>query len=270
MTPLAVIVPSMTRSIEIPLLGLAAVDLAASIAVGWFRPRAGRFLLLAGFAALAAALVVRGIAIGYLPLTQRPESIAGFVLCAIGVALFTERRVPENPTVDVRLYRLLLLLPPLALLTWSIAAWPTPQHPVSLLVTVWYCIHVPLSFIAYGIWSAAFAGAIVRLAAPLGPEETMAWDARIRSWIVWGFHIFSISMVTGGIWGYLAWGYVFLWDPKMELSVALWLAYAALAHLTALEPRPRLRAILAIPAWVVMWLAYLGVAFFRTSIHGFG
>jgi ABC-type transport system involved in cytochrome c biogenesis permease subunit len=260
----------MTRSVEVPLLALAAVDIAASIAVGWFRPRAGSFILLAGFTALAAALTARGIAIGYLPLTQRPESIAGFVLCVVGVALFTDGRIPEDSRTGGRMFRLLLLLPPLALLAWSIAAWPAPQHPVSLLVTVWYCVHVPLSFVAYGVWSAAFAAAVVRLVACPTTADRTVWDARIRSWIAWGFHIFSVSMVTGGIWGYLAWGYVFLWDPKMELSVALWLAYAALAHLSALEPRPRLRAILALPAWILMWLAYLGVAFFRTSIHGFG
>jgi ABC-type transport system involved in cytochrome c biogenesis permease subunit len=260
----------MMRSLELPLLGLAAADLAASICVGWFRPRAGRFVLMAGFAALAIALALRGLAIGYIPLTQRPESVAGFVLCAMGVAFFTDRWGPEIPDARWRLYRSLLLLPPLGLLVWSLAAWPAPRHPVSLLVTVWYVIHVPLSFVAYGIWNAAFAASVVRLATAPGAAETASWDARNRSLIIWGFHIFSVSMVTGGIWGYLAWGFVFLWDPKMELSVALWLAYAALAHLTALEPRPRLRAILAIPAWILMGLAYLGVAFFRTSIHGFG
>ena len=134
------IVAGVMRSLEIPLLGLAAADLAASLIVGWFRPRAGRFILAAGAAALGVALALRGIAIGYVPLTQRPESIAGFVFCAMVVALATDRWNAELEATDWRLYRTLLLLPPLALLSWSLAAWPPPQHPVSLLVTVWYVI----------------------------------------------------------------------------------------------------------------------------------
>ncbi|MFB3908765.1 MAG: cytochrome c biogenesis protein CcsA [Candidatus Eisenbacteria bacterium] len=266
---------------EIPLLALAAVDFAASVLLLWARPRAARFVLLAGAVMLAAALAVRGITIRYAPFTQRPETMATLALAIAAVALSTWPRPPARP--GSRLFGTLLLLPALALLVASIASWPAPQPPFALLVTVWYVIHVPLSFLAYGLWTAAFAASIARLAvaarsagaggpgaaelqAPAGVE---AWDETIRSTILWGFLLFSLSMVAGGIWGYLAWGYVFLWDPKLEWSVTLWIVYAALAHLGVVRARPRLRASLAIPAWLVVWIAYLGVNLFRTSIHAF-
>jgi ABC-type transport system involved in cytochrome c biogenesis permease subunit len=274
------------KSPETPLLTLALVDLVASLVVGWFRPARGRLVLIAGIAMLAAALAVRGFRIGYIPLTQRAESIAGFVLCVAFVTLFSDTRWfplfrdadgPEQAPLigsvpwEWRVYRTLLLCPAIALLGWSARCWPEARHPVPLLVTIWYVIHVPLSFLAYGIWTAAFAAAVVRLGPGRedGSPVVMIWDERIRSLVFWGFILFSISMIMGGIWGYLAWGFVFLWDPKVTLSVALWLAYAAIAHLTVRGTRPRLRAWLAIPGWLLMLAAFLGVSFFRSSIHGF-
>ncbi len=254
---------------ETPLLGLALVDYAASLIVGWFRPAAGRFVLAAGVAMLAAALAVRGLAIGYVPLTQRPETMAALSLSIGLTALFADRASPRAPSPEWRLFRILLLAPALLLLSFSIARWPAPQYPFALLVTVWYVLHVPLSFLAYSLWSAAFSAAVVRLSVAGSPGAPDAWDARIRSHVFWGFVLFSLSMVFGGIWGYLAWGYVFLWDPKLEWSVVLWIVYAGLVHLGVGRARPRLRAILALPAWVAIWIAYLGVNLFKTSIHAF-
>lgn len=251
-------------------LAAGAIGFLVSWIVGWFRPVPGRYVLVAGIVPLVVALAMRGVTIGYVPLTQRPESIAGFCLCGAIVAVYCDARwLPGIPTAIWRLYRTLILLPIVGLLGWSVIAWPAASPPVPLLVTIWYVIHVPLSFVAYGMWSAGFAAAVARLALASHTGEIDEWDERIRTLVFWGFVLFSISMVIGGIWGYLAWGYVFLWDPKVTLSVALWLAYAALVHLGPRGARARLRAALAIPGWILMWGAFLGTAFFRTSIHGF-
>lgn len=257
------------RSLETVLLLLSLVDFVFALAVGLFRPRAGRFILLAGLALLATALIVRGVTIGYLPFTQRAESLAGFVLFAGCVTLMNDYHPVHDTVGRLRLQRFLILLPQVGLLTWSVLDWPEPREPVALLRTIWYLLHVPISFVSYGLWNAAFGASIVRLTLPTGAESRARWDRRIEGLLRWGFLLFSISMIFGGIWGHLAWGYVFLWDPKMLWSISLWTIFAALVHLGAGEARHRLRAILVIPGWVILWIAFLGAGFFRTSIHGF-
>jgi len=151
---------------EVPLLALSLVEIAAGLVVGAVRPARGWFILTTGVAALALALAARGLKIGYVPLTERPESVAGFVLCAGTVALYTDRWIPPTPSATWRLYRGILLAPVVLLLAWSVLDWRPAGHPVPLLVTIWYVIHVPLYFVAYGIWTAAFAAAVVRLTVP--------------------------------------------------------------------------------------------------------
>ena len=48
---------------------------------------------------------------------------------------------------------------------------------------------------------------------------------------LWGFALWSLSMICGGVWGVVAWGAWFLWDPKVVWSVILWFHSATFVHL---------------------------------------
>lgn len=236
-----------------------------AIGAGFASARAARILVAAAALPLGLTLILRGLAISYVPMTQKAESVASFCFALLLVAFVEERFAADAPRT-FRWFRTILLLPAVPLLAWAFLRWPEPHFPFVLLYTRWYVLHVPLSFLCYALWTATFAAAVVRLAAR---AELPFWDERIRKTVFWGFALFSVSMIFGGIWGYVAWGYVFLWDPKILWSAVVWLLFAALVHLGVLKERPRLRAALAIPAWASVWVAWLGVNLFRTSIHAF-
>ncbi len=101
---------------EAPLLGLAAADFLAAILLLYLRPAGVRLVLLAGVVMLAAALTVRGIAIGYVPFTQRPETMATLALAIGIIALLVVRgsRSSVRSGRDEAIFGTIILAPAVA------------------------------------------------------------------------------------------------------------------------------------------------------------
>ena len=234
---------------------------AALLAVAVRPGRAARALLSAGAAVHLAATVGRGVAIGFFPLTNKMESFSAAALATAVVAA-----VAWRPS---RAY----LLPLLAVLAAATATalvlpgdlrWPPP-----LMRTIWYPLHVPLSFLAYGTWAAAAAASFAWWARAEGD-----WLPFVDRLALWGLVLWSLAMVTGGVWGVVAWGAWFMWDPKVIWSVILWFHYAAFVHVKltpSLQTRAWVRPTLAVAGFAFVLVAYVGTSFFfGRSSHAFG
>jgi ABC-type transport system involved in cytochrome c biogenesis permease subunit len=245
----------------VPLLWAAAAAYGAAFVAAALRPRLARPLLAAGIAVHLAGTVGRGIAIGFFPLTNKMES---FSAAALSVAVVAA--VAWRPS---RAY----LLPLLAVLGAALGAalsfpadlrWPPP-----LMRTLWYPLHVPLSFVAYAAWAAAASAAVAWWAWADGD-----WLPFLDRLALWGFVLWSLGMVTGGVWGVVAWGAWFMWDPKIVWSVILWFHYAAFVHVKltpSVQGRLWLRPALAAAGFVLVLVAYVGTSFFfGRSSHAFG
>lgn len=242
-------------------LSTAAVALQAAAAVGaLWRGAWARGLLAGGVLAQGAALASRGLAIGAFPLTSKHESFAALGLALALVALTSWR--------DQRWYTVPLVL--LASGTGA-AAFVFPhalRYPPPLMQTIWYPLHVPLAFGAYALWAGAAAAALA-----WWRDRDGAWLARLDRLALQGFGLWSLSMICGGIWGVVAWGAYFLWDPKIIWSVLLWLHYASFLHLRltpSLAGRAWVRPALAGLGLVWVAVAYVGTSFlFGGSSHAF-
>ncbi len=142
------------------------------------------------------------------------------------------------------------------------------HYPVPPLRTIWYPTHVPLSFLAYAVWAAAAAAALVWT-----QRREAAWLRRVERLGLAGFGLWSLSMICGGIWGVVAWGAYFLWDPKVVWSVILWFHYASFVHVRftpSLRARPWVTAALAVVGFAWVLVAYVGTSFFfGKSSHAF-
>ena len=237
---------------------------AAAYALAWIsalaRPRLARWPLALGVALQLAWAGWRGVLIGFLPLTNKTESFAAAALAVALVALAAFR--------PSRAY----LVPILAVLGGAMgAALAFPQGlawPPPLMRTIWYPTHVPLSFLAYGTWVGAAAAGLAWFT-----DRDMGWLALIDRLALWGFALWSLSMICGGVWGVVAWGAWFLWDPKVVWSVILWFHSASFVHLRltpSLLPRPWVRPALALAGLALLLVAYVGTSFlFGRSSHAF-
>ena len=230
------------------LLCAALASYAAAFTLAWVSTGIARWLMSAGVAIHLVAMALRGIAIGFFPLTNKMES---FSAASLAVAL-----VVAVSWKDVRLYTIPLVALACAALTTALCFPHDPSYPPPLMRTIWYPLHVPLSFLAYAVWAAAAAAGLAWLR-----ERDAAWLARVDRLVLQGFGLWSLSMICGGIWGVVAWGAYFMWDPKVIWSVILWFHYGAFTHLR-LTPSLRERA------WVRPALAWLGLAWVFVAYVG--
>jgi ABC-type transport system involved in cytochrome c biogenesis permease subunit len=85
-----------------------------------------------------------------------------------------------------------------------------------------------------------------------------------------GYSFFSASMVSGGIWGYYAWGTYWLWTPKELWTSILWLFFSLYPHLRLKGPAwDRTVAWGGIIGFGVTLFTYLGVSLLMKSSHSF-
>lgn len=242
-------------------LWLAAGAYAAAFAVTAVRPGRARPLLLAGVVVHLAGTVGRGLGIGFFPLTNKMESFNAAALSLALVAVIAYR--------PSRAYLLPLLTVLGAAMAGALSLPGDLRWPPPLMRTLWYPLHIPLSFLAYAAWTASAAAAVA-----WWTDRREEWLAHLDRLALWGLALWSFSMITGGVWGVVAWGAYFLWDPKVIWSVILWFHYAAFVHVKltpSLLDRDGLRPALAVAGFLFVLVAYVGTSFFfGRSSHAFG
>ncbi len=242
------------------LLWAAAALYAVGLVLAALRPRRARWAVAAGAAAHLAATVGRGIAIAFFPLTNRVES---FSAAALALALVLAIAWHDARAYAVPLASLLVATMAVTLSLPLDLSWPPP-----LMRTIWYPLHVPLSFLASALWAAAAAAALAWMG-----DRDAEWIARFDRLALGGFLLWSLSMIFGGLWGVVSWGAYFLWDPKVIWSVILWFHYATFVHLRltpSMQGRAWTRPALAGVGFAFVLVAYVGTSFlFGRSTHAF-
>jgi ABC-type transport system involved in cytochrome c biogenesis permease subunit len=241
---------------------LAALLYASYFVSEWLAPMWRTRLLGAGIAAHFAGLCVRGKAISYFPLTNKFESFFAFAFAGFAVCLLCAR----SPS---RLHRVGIALVAALFYAATLGFDRATSFPPPLMITLFYPLHVPASFFAYALWVSAAADGLGVLLGRGGDEQA----ARpLESHAFWGWCAFSLSMIFGGAWGYLAWGAYFLWDPKVVWSVVLWLFWSGFVHLRHWPEanKARVKSALALVGVAIMLVAYVGTSFlFEHSSHSF-
>ncbi|HHT9118128.1 MAG TPA: cytochrome c biogenesis protein CcsA [Candidatus Hypogeohydataceae bacterium YC38] len=232
---------------------------------GFSERRTRSFILLLGVALQVVSLFMRGMAIEYFPLTNKFESFYAFSCTAFLVLLW-------NGGVENALYRMVHFAVGYGFLV-AAAFWPKGlSYPPPLMLTIWYVLHVPLSFMCYALWTSSLAAGVAYfLSSTTRAEERgqAGMIALIDKGFLYGLLGFSVSMLFGGLWGYVAWGSYFLWDAKVVWSVIIWLFYSTCIHI---DHWPALRGYkphLAVAGFLIMMVTYVGTSFFISSSHRF-
>ncbi len=216
-------------------------------------------ILILGLSIQILSLLCRGTAIEYFPLTNKFESFYAFSTSAFIVLLLTNR-------VESVLYRLTLFGVGYGFLV-AAAFWPKGlSYPPPLMLTIWYVLHVPLSFMCYAFWTSSLAAGVAYF---LRTEQRQEMLNLIDNGFMYGLLGFSISMLFGGLWGYVAWGDYFLWDAKVVWSVILWLFYSACIHVDHWPATRGYKPHLAVLGFLILFITYVGTSFFISSSHRF-
>lgn len=148
----------------------------------------------------------------------------------------------------------------------------------------WLVVHVTLAFLGNAVFALAFAvsaafllqqsqlksrrgGSIVHR---LPPIQTL--DRMSLVFLLWGFPLLTLGIVTGGFWSMSAVGRFWTGEPREVLAAVTWLLYAGLLQLRLLGGlHGRRAATWTIAAFLVLLASYLSVNLLQVGgRHGRG
>lgn len=147
-----------------------------------------------------------------------------------------------------------------------------PLVPV-LQQSVLLSVHVASAVLAYGIFTIGFGSALLfliqnRKDSPWFPDKLLLDTISYRS-VVIGFPFLTLTIILGALWGDVAWGRYWGWDPKETACLVTWLVYAAYIHARVMRGwRGTRTAILLIIGFAAILLTFFGNYIF-TGLHAY-
>lgn len=222
------------------------------------------FMVGCGFASHTVYLLLLGIKVRHLPLTNLSEALSFFAWCitlTFMVAHFLYR-------INVLGAFVLPLVSMLMILSEMI--WEGSHAIPPMLKSRWIYFHASVAFLAYASFFLTFISAILYL---IQEKELKAKNFRymyfrlpslqvcdelLRRSLYAGFVLMSITIMTGALWAQQAWGRYWSWDPKETASLITWAIYLVLVNY-------RLSS-----AWRGRWASYIGIAGFVSVMFTFG
>jgi ABC-type transport system involved in cytochrome c biogenesis permease subunit len=207
-----------------------AAWLVAFVLYVFRRPRTATAFFALGFPLMLAAFVTRWYETGHAPLQNMFE-----VFLCLGMVVF-----------PLWLFcRLLLKLPAPAInvLVGIIVLFPAgfifdaePKMLPPALRSWLFIPHVSAYMLSYIILIMASAQAVLELSAEaLGKRElAQQYEVATHKLVQFGFPLLTLGLALGCVWGKLAWGDFWQWDPKELWSLASFLVYIAYLHFRGL------------------------------------
>lgn len=219
-----------------------------------------RPLLYIGILLQSGYLLLRASELGRIPLVGPHDTM---VFLAASMAAFA---LPFCGKINKSRFFHNLIVSSAALLTVVALIYEPRNFPLPpVLKTIWFETHVVLAFMSYALFGVASALGLVYIR----DGEVVTEGLQYRAILI-AYCLFTLSMIFGGIWAYLAWGTYWLWTPKELWTSILWIFYSFYLHARLKQwwaGRPA--AILGIAGFAVVMFTYLGVSLLMKSSHSF-
>ena len=216
-------------------------------------------LVLIALAFHGALIIGSAVRFGRIPLIGTHDTL-GFLAWSVGVVylVFGWQRRRD-------LYSYLTISLILLLIAGSVIS-PVMKGPLPpVLSTIWFELHVILSFVSYALFAVgAIFGALF-----LRDGEREQETNQYRNLLL-GYVLFSIAMIFGGIWAHLAWGTYWLWTPKELWTTIVWFFYSLYLHARLVRGwTGRPVAWMGIVGFLIVMFTYIGVGLLMKSSHEF-
>ncbi len=231
--------------------------------------RCGWVLYILGFAAALGAFVVRWNHVHHVPLQNLFEVFLclGMLVCPLSLFCIRFLRV-RSQAVDC-LIGFVVLFP--AGFVFEVQ----PQELPPALQSWLFAPHVATYMIAYMVLAKAAAQALGHLFGKTRPgeERLISYELGAYKMVRLGFPLLTLGLVLGALWGKIAWGDYWNWDPKELWSLATWLIYAGYLHFRYVYGRkyPRASSSLVVSGLVAIVITLLWVNLSRifAGLHSY-
>jgi ABC-type transport system involved in cytochrome c biogenesis permease subunit len=220
-----------------------------------YRPRL--ILLALGFH--GALIISTALRFGRIPLIGLHDTLS-FLACSIGAVFVI---AGWNRKRDLFSF---LTIPLIMLLLAGSFASPSMSGPLPpVLKTIWFELHVLLSFLSYALFAVGAVFGILFLYR----DEPSTEISQYRCLLL-GYVLFSAAMIFGGIWAYLAWGTYWLWTPKELWTTIVWFTYGLYLHARLVRGWTGPKVVwMGILGFAIVLFTYVGVGLLMKSSHEF-
>jgi ABC-type transport system involved in cytochrome c biogenesis permease subunit len=207
----------------------------------------------------AVLIVSTAMKYGRMPLIGMHDTL-GFLAFSIGTVAVI---AGWNRKRDLFSYITMPLI--LLLLAGSVASPAMPGALPPVLKTIWFELHVVLSFVSYALFA---IGAVFGILS-FSRNEERAESNQYRSLLL-GYVLFSTAMIFGGFWAYLAWGTYWLWTPKELWTTIVWFFYSLYLHARLVRGWTGTKVVwMGIIGFGIVMFTYEGVGLLMKSSHEF-
>jgi ABC-type transport system involved in cytochrome c biogenesis permease subunit len=216
-------------------------------------------LILPALTLHAVLIVSTAMKYGRMPLIGMHDTL-GFLAFSIGTVAVI---AGWNRKRDLFSYITMPLI--LLLLAGSVASPAMPGALPPVLKTIWFELHVVLSFVSYALFA---IGAVFGILS-FSRNEERAESNQYRSLLL-GYVLFSTAMIFGGFWAYLAWGTYWLWTPKELWTTIVWFFYSLYLHARLVRGWTGPKVVwMGIIGFGIVMFTYAGVGLLMKSSHEF-
>ena len=239
----------------------------SSRGIGWVATGASAF----GLVMLTLGLAVRTVQAGHWPLVNTYEFTLVFLWGIVSVYLLLER------VMDTRAGGAFIL--PIACLVGTYvqvfipASAKAPQPLLPALRSIWLQLHTITAAVGYGSFAASCGAGLMYLIKETGsgfadrlpsPREIDAYNYQA---VAFGYPWMSLAIITGAIWGQVAWGNYWSWDIKETWALMVWLVYTLFFHTRVTRGwRGRPAAVISIVGFLVVLFTFLGVGWLARRV----
>jgi ABC-type transport system involved in cytochrome c biogenesis permease subunit len=207
----------------------------------------------------AGIIVSTAVQFGRIPLIGMHDTL-GFLAFSIGVVALVEGWHRKKDLFTALVISLIIVL-----LAGSVSSPASHGGLPPVLKTIWFELHVILSFLSYGLFAVAFIHGIISLRLKADTAEQLQYRD-----ILLGYSLFSLAMIFGGIWAYLAWGTYWLWTPKELWTTIVWFFYSLYLHARLVRGWSGPKVVwMGIIGFLIVMFTYAGVGLLMKSSHEF-
>ena len=232
-----------------------------------------------------AAIVLRGILMGRLPMANQYEFSTAFswALALVSLIFILKFNFPvlgafSSPvTLLLAVYAGVQKLNELRVIEAN--GVDSIRNLMPALRSSWLGIHVSTVIVAYGAFGVSFVLSIIFLLRGKMKEGGF-WDTHIPQkekldtisyrCVSLGMMFLTVTIFIGGIWAENAWGSYWSWDPKETWALVTWVIYLVYLHLRIRRGwSGKTAAIFGAVGFVCVLFTYIGVNTLLPGLHSY-
>ena len=221
---------------------------AALYAMAMMEGKNSHRYFLAGMIIHGLTIAHRAYTVGGIPLAEKHDNVS---FLAFALAMLTWHYLRRRGMKEIEI----TAVPMVCIMLVASLAFPIINTVSPFMRTPWFSIHIGLFILSYAYFGiSACIGLSFVLSGDI-EREALQYQTAAIGWV-----LFTISLVAGSIWFFIAYGTYWLWTSRELFTTLLWFYFALYLHQRYIKGLSgRTAAIVGIAGFIIALFAYFGV-----------